>query len=80
MKLQAYLAARGETQSGFARRTGIAQRTVNRACGEGSTPSLEVASRIVRATRAAPAPDGGTVMYEDLLVKEDSEPLRAVVR
>ena len=67
MGLKDYLDARGESQAGFARRSRLPQQTVNAICARGYARDLEVAERIVTASRREPAPDGGTVRYEDLM-------------
>lgn len=66
MTLSDYLAARGESQNAFSKRSGIPQRTVCRICADGVC-SLRNAHRVVQATKADPAPDGGSVGFEDLV-------------
>ena len=69
MKLRDYLDSRGESEAAFARRAGLAQRTVNRVANGGGT-SVEIAAEIVRASRAEPDGTGGTVRFEDLIPEE----------
>jgi predicted transcriptional regulator len=70
MRLSDYLAARGETQVEFSKRAGLPQSAISRAC-QGEGMRLTTATAIVRATREEPAPDGGTVRFEDLEPSED---------
>ena len=65
MKLSVYLELRDEKQVEFARRAGLPQSAISRAC-QGDGMRLATASAIVRASREEPAPDGGTVRFEDL--------------
>jgi len=66
MRLDAYLAARGESYRSFGVRTDTHGDTIRR-IAEGGWPQLRVADRIVEASRAEPAPDGATVTIEDLI-------------
>ncbi len=80
MRLADYLDTRGESQEAFAKRAGvheptgrgISQRTVSRIASGGSC-NASTALAIIRATRAEPSPDGGTVMLEDLAVSDGDE-------
>lgn len=80
MRLVDYLEARDESQEAFAKRAsrheptgrGISQRTVSRIAAGGSC-NATTALAIIRATRQEPAPDGGTVMLEDLAVADGDE-------
>lgn len=65
MRLSQYLEARDESESAFARRSGVPQRTINRIC-MGSGCNVSTALVIIRATHAHPTPDDGTVSLEDL--------------
>ena len=71
MQLFEYLLDRGESENAFARRSGIAQSTVNRFILGQALPSLLNARKIVQTT-------GGLVQYDDLLdyyeSLEDEEP------
>ena len=74
MRLSDYLRARGETESAFARRAGLPQRTVNRICKGETAPRADTAFRVVEATKAEPTLEGGTVTLFDLLPEENSTP------
>ena len=67
MRLADYLEAKAESESEFARRAGIPQQTVNRVCHGEAIPRGDTMLKIVTATREKPAPDGGTVRFEDLI-------------
>lgn len=66
MRLRDYLRARGESESAFAARAGVPQSTINLIC-QGRGTRVSTAAKIVRASRESPAPDGGTVRFEDLV-------------
>lgn len=66
MRLADYLSSRGESSGQFAVRAGLVRQTVDYIVG-GGKPRIDIAYAIVRASRDEPAPDGGTVTYEDLL-------------
>lgn len=66
MRLNEYLEARGESIPAFAVRAGIRQRNLYNVIA-GSTPRIDLAAKIVAASRAEPAPDGSTVRFEDLV-------------
>lgn len=70
MKLTDYLAERGETESAFARRSGIPQRTVNRVCTGEYAPRADTAFKIIEATKVEPTSEGGTVLLSDLIPAE----------
>jgi predicted transcriptional regulator len=72
VRLDAYLEARGESAAAFARRAEIPYTTVVSILREGVTPGVGTAQAIVWASRREPAPDGGTVTYEDLIPHEQS--------
>lgn len=76
MKLSDYLAAREETANAFARRAGINHQIVYRVVNDPSAGvTMTTAERIRSASRAEPAPCGGTVTFEDLLpVRADDGP------
>jgi predicted transcriptional regulator len=67
MRLADYLAARGERPAAFARRAGIPWATLAGVM-DGADARLSTARAIVRASRAEPTPDGGTVGWEDLAI------------
>ena len=67
MKLLRYLAERGISETAFARESGLDQRTINRIV-KGQEPTASTALRIIRASRRRPAPRGGTVSLEDLVL------------
>lgn len=69
MKLSEYLKARDESQTEFAERAGVQQRTVSRLV-QGRGCNAETAHKIIRATHAAPTPTGGTVSLDDLVSSE----------
>ena len=64
MKPADYLRERGESEKAFAERAGIHQRSLNRALRGNCT--MKLAKKIVKASRAAPTPTGGTITFEDL--------------
>ena len=66
MKLQDYIAKVDGTHAAFARRAGVAERTIDRVVA-GRGCRLEVADRIVSATHAKPTPSGGVVTFEELV-------------
>lgn len=66
MKLAEYLELRNETQTSFSRRSGVPQQTISLIC-KGQGTRVETAAKIVEASREQPAPDGGTVRFEDLI-------------
>ena len=70
MKLAKYLEARGESAEAFARRSGLNRATVGVIVRGTSIPRTDTALAIVKASREEPAPDGGTVTFEDLVVGE----------
>jgi transcriptional regulator with XRE-family HTH domain len=59
MRLADYLTSRKESQSAFARRTGVPQATINNICNGAGTRS-DTALKIIHAT-------GGLVTLEDLV-------------
>lgn len=65
MKLASYLTARDEREAAFARRSGVAQRTINRICA-GARCNVDTAVAIIQATHKEPTPANGTVGLEDL--------------
>ena len=65
MRLSEYLEARDETPYAFALSMGIPRATVARIIRFGN-PTLAIAEKIIEASRAKPAPGGGTVTYDDL--------------
>lgn len=75
MKLAEYLAARGESESSFARRAFVAQSSVN-LIARGGGCRAATAIRIVRASSAQPAPCGGTISFEDLGDKQTTSATR----
>lgn len=64
MRLSDYLTSEGISEAEFARRAGIPQRTVNRACN-GAGIHLGTARKIVKAT-------GGLVGFDDLASDESA--------
>jgi hypothetical protein len=66
MRLSDYLKARRERGVAFALRADLPQRTVADVV-QGGGCHISTAHKIVEASRREPAPDGGTVTYEDLL-------------
>ncbi len=74
MKLKQYLEARGESQGAFARRAGVEAATISAIVRDETRkgPTVSSAMLIVGASREDPAPDGGTVTYEDLLPVEQA--------
>lgn len=75
MRLKLYLKARGEPEIGFARRAGLSQAAVHFIANhDEADPRISTCSKIVLASRQAPAPDGGTVTWEDLHPQE--KPMR----
>lgn len=80
MKLSEYLAAKDESQESFAARasrhrptgTPISQRTISRIVN-GSSCNAATARAIILASREEPAPDGGTVTLDDLVVGEERD-------
>ncbi len=70
MTLKSYLKSRGESEAGFARRTGVQQKTINRICAGEVRCRIDIANRIVRATHKDPTPSGGTVSFEELIPKK----------
>lgn len=71
MKLSEYLESRGESAHAFALRAGIKPRNIYNIVA-GSRPMIDIANRIVLATRSEPAPDGSTVRFEDLVPEESA--------
>ncbi len=71
MRLRDYLSGRGESQLDFAARASVPQSAVSRLCNGGGV-RFPTAAKIIRATRESPAPDGGTVTWEDLIPEEPS--------
>lgn len=67
MRLTEYLEARGETPAQLAGRAGLLRQTVEAIIYKGVRPRVDTAHCIVLASRAEPAPDGGTIRFEDLL-------------
>lgn len=65
MRLSEYLAARGESHRSFSGRSRLPQSTVSDIAA-GSDCRVSNAMKVIRASREAPAPDGGTVTWEDL--------------
>lgn len=65
MQIRQYLQARGESIPDFAERAGIIRQTLQQIIG-GTRPRIDIAYRIVMASRAQPAPDGGTITFEAL--------------
>jgi predicted transcriptional regulator len=68
--MEKYLEARGETVAAFSRRCGVIPATLSYIISGQSRPRIDTAHAIVQASRAEPAPDGGTIRYEDLLQEE----------
>lgn len=67
MRLNDYLARKGESYRRFADRAGIDPQTVaNVILGERAC-RIDIAARIVEASRKAPAGRGGVVRFEDLV-------------
>ena len=70
VKLSEYLVARGESESEFARRAGLTQRTVNRVCS-GQGCNAATARDIIKASHSKPTPMGGTVSLDDLISEDE---------
>lgn len=70
VRLPEYIAAVDGSESEFARRTGIPQRTVNRICNGLVRCRIDIAETIVRASQERPAPCGGVVTFEELVPSE----------
>lgn len=72
MRLADYLAAREKQESipEFSRRSGVPYRTVHNVASGGRC-RVDTALAIIRATVEQPAPGGGTVALEDLVVERD---------
>lgn len=69
MRLAEYLERTGETQSAFAKRSGVPQSTVSLICKGGGT-RVETALKIIEAT-------GKLVALEDLAAQDDDAPAGA---
>ena len=71
MTLDDYLHQRRESVAAFSRRTGLVRETLL-AIRDGRTRCrIDIAQVIVRASEDEPAPDGGTVTYDDLVPQPD---------
>ena len=75
MRVKEYLEARGESQAAFAKRAteyleaGVSQRTVSRAAAGEGVHAVN-AWAMIEASKAEPAPDGGTVTLEDFVLED----------
>ena len=67
MKLSDYIAAVDGSESAFAERCGLQQRTVNRIASGEVRCRIDIADAIVKATQAQPTPSGEYVDFEDLI-------------
>jgi len=70
MDLKTYLDERSESVARFAVRVGrhryVAPATIAAVRAGRTSPNMTTAQAIVQASEDEPAPDGGTVTYEDL--------------
>lgn len=72
MRLADYLEALDESESAFARRAGLPQRTVNGVISSGNC-TARTALKIIEASKDRPAPGGRIVMLEDLVIEDDDD-------
>ena len=72
MRLADYLVALDESESAFARRAGLPQRTVNGVISSGNC-TARTALKIIEASKDRPAPGGRIVMLEDLVIDENGD-------
>lgn len=66
MKLLEYLAAREESMSAFGRRVGLPTRTISIIANGDSRCRIDIAQKIIEASRAQPTPDGETISWPEL--------------
>lgn len=66
VKITDYLEARDESVASLARRAGLLRSTLHEIAVGNSRPRVDIARKIVMASRDKPTTDGRTVTYEDL--------------
>ena len=69
MKLSEYLIAVGESETSFAKRADLPQRTINRIAAGEVNCRVDTAQRIVLASYARRTPSGGFVTFEELITE-----------
>lgn len=73
MRPRDYLKARKASVPAFAREADVPQRTMADVVSGGGC-HISTARKIVEASRRTPAPDGGTITYEDLASQDERQP------